>query len=126
MHKGPVRRKPDSAGYSLGATPYFLLDFNYVTFPSPTFLACVRPVLASALRRLRLLVHHLAQLLRRLAEILGLAFERFLRRVLLLQELVGALQRGFDLALLVGADLVAVFAERLLHAVHERVELVAR
>src|SRR5262245_55243106 len=85
----------------------------------PRLRATALTAAGAALRGLRLLVHHLAELLRGLAEVLGLGFERFLGRFLLLQELLGVLQRGLDLALLVAADLVAVLAKRLLHAVHE-------
>src|SRR5689334_4032602 len=68
----------------------------------------LRPALSAGagagLRALRLRVHHLAELLRGLGELLGLAFELLLGRVLLLEKLFRALQSRFDLPLLVRAD----------------------
>src|SRR5690349_1374241 len=50
---------------------------------------------------LRVGVHRLAELLRRLAQRLGLRLELFLRRVLVLQDVVGVLEGRLDLRLLV-------------------------
>src|SRR5690349_13454892 len=53
----------------------------------------------AALGGLRLRVHHLAELLRGLGQLFSLAFELFLGRILLLEQLFGALHRVLDLAL---------------------------
>src|SRR6185312_4146684 len=75
---------------------------------------------------LPLRVHCLAKLLRDAHQRFGFRLQRFLRRVLVLQRRFGVVERGFDPAPFLAADLFAVFAERLLHAVDERVQTVAR
>ena len=76
------------------------------------------------LRRLRLGVHLLAELLARGHQRLGLGFYR--RLVVRLERLLGLLQRRLDLVLLAGIELLAVLGRLLLHAVDHRVGGVAR
>src|SRR2546428_14139333 len=62
-------------------------------------------------------VHLLAELLRSLRERLRLRLD--LGLVLGFQRALGVLDRGLDLLLLAGLDLVAVFLERLSHRVYQ-------
>src|SRR5581483_7470999 len=76
----------------------------------------------STLGRLLVGIHLFTQLLRALRQRLGLGVHGVL--AVGLEGLLGFLQRGFDPGLFVRADLVAVLAERLLHRMSERFELV--
>ncbi|CAI08838.1 putative NAD-specific glutamate dehydrogenase encoded in antisense gene pair with dnaKJ [Aromatoleum aromaticum EbN1] len=80
-------------------------------------------VRGAAFSALRLRIHLLAELLAGRRQSLHPGFDRVL--VVALQRLFRVLHRLFDLFLLVGADLVAVFGQRFLHRMHQRVALVA-
>src|SRR6185312_4440080 len=102
-------------------------DLFIVGLLRPGSIAALAPGAARRLRfGLRLRVHRFAQLLRRLHQRFALRFQRVLVRLLILQQLLGVLQGRFDLFLVVRTDLVAVFAQRLPHAVHHRVQAVTR
>src|SRR5580765_6031295 len=76
------------------------------------------------LRGLLFRIHLLGQLVRRGGQRLRFGVDGFL--VVAFQRFFGFLQSCLDLGLFIGRNLVAVFRQRFLHRVHERVGLVAR
>src|SRR5712691_7771765 len=80
--------------------------------------------LGASLSLLRIGVHLLAELLRRLRERLRLGVDG--RLVVGLHRAFGVLERGFDLRFFVRPEFFAIFLERLSYRVDQRVELVAR
>src|SRR6266851_2622048 len=87
-------------------------------------LRLLRAALLGLRLGLRFGVHLLAELLRRLRQRLRLGVD--LALVLGFERTLGFLERGFDLVLLGGVELVAVVLERLADRVHQRFALVAR